>query len=94
MSIKSENTFESAIVESLVESGGYELGDSKRYNPETGLFDNEAIEFLQNSQPGEWDVICQRRGADAEKRVLDRLCSELDSRVERENFRFGRRRYR
>lgn len=38
MSITSEATFETAIIENLIESGGYTQGNPKDYNPDLGLF--------------------------------------------------------
>ena len=50
MSITSENTFETAIVESLVSSGGYVEGEAGAYNPELGMFKAEVLQFLQTTQ--------------------------------------------
>ena len=36
--ITSESTFETAIVHSLVETGGYVQGDADGYSPELGMF--------------------------------------------------------
>lgn len=37
MRITSENTFETAIVESLINQGGYTIGNAPDYSPELGL---------------------------------------------------------
>ena len=41
--ITSENTFETAIIQSLRETGGYTEGDANGYSPELGLFKTEVI---------------------------------------------------
>ena len=50
MSITTENTFETALVQSLVEQGGYTLGNAEDYSKELGMFKYEVIAFLQESQ--------------------------------------------
>jgi len=47
MNITSEHTFETAIVQSLTESGGYTEGEAKGYSPDLGMFKNEVLAFLQ-----------------------------------------------
>ncbi len=46
MSITTEHTFESALVESLITEGGYTQGNAQGYSPELGMFKNEVIHFL------------------------------------------------
>ena len=43
MSITSENTFETAIIENLSASGGYREGDAGAYSPELGMFKNDRL---------------------------------------------------
>ncbi len=53
--ITSENTFETAIVQTLVETGGYLKGDAKQYIPELGMFKSEVLQFLKDTQPRQWE---------------------------------------
>lgn len=80
MSITTENTFETAIVQALVEKGGYSLGDSATYSPVLGFFKEEILAFLQRSQPRRWAKISAIHGADTPNRLLQRLYKELDLR--------------
>jgi type I restriction enzyme R subunit len=64
MSITTENTFETAIVESLVQNGNYTQGNSPDYSPELGMFTYVVIAFLQDTQPKAWEKSCVH-GADA-----------------------------
>ena len=75
-----ETAFETAIIQALVENGGYTEGDAKTYDPQLGLFPEDVIEFLRTTQPKRWAKIKAVHGAQAESRVLQRLYKELDLR--------------
>ncbi len=80
MSITTENTFETAIEQALVQNGGYSIGDPNTYSKELGFFKDEILAFLQSSQPKKWEKISAIHGKDTENRVLQRLYKELDLR--------------
>jgi len=89
MSITTENTFETALVQSLIEQGGYTEGKAPDYSPELGMFKYEVIKFLQESQPKRWEKISAIHGADADNRVIQRLYKELDLRGSLDVLRNG-----
>jgi type I restriction enzyme R subunit len=89
MSITTENTFETALIQSLVEQGGYTEGNAPDYSPELGMFKYEVIKFLQKSQPKRWEKISSIHGADADNRVIQRLYKELDLRGSLDVLRNG-----
>ncbi|MBN2737360.1 MAG: type I restriction endonuclease subunit R [Spirochaetales bacterium] len=89
MNITNENTFETALVHSLVEQGGYTQGNAADYSPELGMFKHEVITFLQESQPRPWEKICSIHGEDADNRVVQRLFKELDLRGSLDVLRNG-----
>lgn len=89
MSLTTEHTFETALVDALVNDGGYILGNSSDYSPELGLFKYEVIKFLQESQPKRWEKIAGIHGADADNRVIQRLYKELDLRGSLDVLRNG-----
>jgi len=89
MSITTENTFETALVQSLTENGGYTEGNAQDYSPELGMFKYEVIHFLQTSQPKRWEKIAAIHGPDAENRVIQRLYKELDLRGSLDVLRNG-----
>jgi type I restriction enzyme R subunit len=89
MSITTENTFETALVRSLTEQGGYTEGNAPDYSPELGMFKYEVIKFLQESQPKRWEKISTIHGADADNRVIQRLYKELDLRGSLDVLRNG-----
>lgn len=78
--LTTENTFETAIAQALVQNGGYSIGDPNTYSKELGFFKDEILAFLQSSQPKKWEKISAIHGKDTENRVLQRLYKELDLR--------------
>ncbi|MFW6248881.1 MAG: type I restriction endonuclease subunit R, partial [Bacteroidota bacterium] len=80
MHITSENTFETAIVESLINHGGYTIGNAPDYSPELGLFKYEVLNFLQNTQPENWQKISSIHGDQVDKRIIQRIYKEMDLR--------------
>lgn len=89
MSITTENTFESAIVQSLVENGGYNQGNAPDYIPELGLFKYDVLKFLQESQPRKWEKIAIIHGAEVDNRVIARLVKEMELRGSLDVIRKG-----
>ena len=87
--ITTEQTFESAIVESLVQYGNYSQGNAPDYSPEFGMFKFEVIAFLQDTQPKAWAKIITVHGDDAHNRVIQRLFKELDLRGSLDVLRNG-----
>ena len=90
MKITTEKTFESAIVESLIENGGYSQGNSEQYFPKIGMFKYEILSFLQNSQPEKWEKIVAVHGADnVGDRIINRINKEMDLRGSLDVIRNG-----
>ena len=89
MNITTENTFETALVQSLVEQGGYTQGNAEDYNPELGMFKHDVIRFLQESQPKKWERISAIHGTDTDNRIIQRLYKELDLRGSLDVLRKG-----
>lgn len=87
--ITTENTFETALVQSLVEQGGYTQGNAEDYSKELGMFKYEVIKFLQDSQPKKWGKISAIHGADTDNRIIQRLFKELDLRGSLDVLRNG-----
>ena len=87
--LKSEATFETAIVQSLVENGGYAQGNAPDYSPELGMFKYEVLAFLQNSQPEHWQKISAIHGDDVDNRIIQRIYKEMDLRGSLDVIRNG-----
>lgn len=76
--IHTERTFEEAIEEVLLTSGGYSRGHSDKFDPYLGMFPAYITDFLKASQPKAWEKISNIHKREVEKKVLQRLLKELD----------------
>jgi type I restriction enzyme R subunit len=81
-----EADFEAAIVESLVESGGYVEGDPAIFNAELGLFERDLVEFVQHTQPEKWDGLVKLYGASAGAKLRRRMSHRGGSICDRSGF--------
>lgn len=88
-SIHTESTFESAIVQALVEHGGYLETDAADFSRELALDKRQILAFLKETQPLRWEKLTAVHGADAENRILQRLFKELDLRGSLDVLRNG-----
>ena len=75
--VTSENTFETAIIQALVETGGYSEGNAGDYSPELGMFKAEVLQFLQDTQSRQWEKLSAIHGSDVENRIIQRLYKEI-----------------
>ncbi|WP_026367574.1 type I restriction endonuclease subunit R [Bacteroides sp. 14(A)] len=89
MNIANENTFENAIVDSLVQHGGYTEGNAPDYSPELGLFKYDILHFLQETQPRNWERISAIHGVETENRIIQRIYKEMDLRGSLDVLRNG-----
>ena len=87
--ITTENTFETAIVQSLVDNGGYKQGNAPDYSPELGLFKHEVLKFLQDTQPKNWVKITSIHGENVDNRIIQRIYKEMDLRGSLDVIRNG-----
>ncbi|MBA2316508.1 MAG: putative DNA binding domain-containing protein [Euzebyales bacterium] len=85
-----ERLFETAISDSLAESGGYRAvkndtaqGQSRDFDPALGLDTIELFAFLDDTQRDAWGELVKRYGGDAsaaQAKFAERLAAELDKR--------------
>lgn len=87
--ITTESTFETAIVQSLIDNGGYSAGNAPDYSPELGLFKYEVLQFLQETQPENWQKISGIHGSDVDNRIIQRIYKEMDLRGSLDVIRNG-----
>jgi hypothetical protein len=64
-----EEKFESDVVESLVDRGGYTQGDRANFDTVTGLDIPELFTFIVETQPTEWASLVKRHGGDVTDQV-------------------------
>ena len=77
--IHTETTFETAVIEMLIETGWTE-GKVVDYDAELALDTKAVLDFLQRSQPLEWKRYVEFYKDDAEVKLFQRLHRELDLR--------------
>lgn len=77
MAKHNEEAFETAIEEGLTTRGGYGKLAPERYNETRGLFPDEVIAFIKDSQSVRWQQLETTLGARTEETVLDSLAKEL-----------------
>ena len=87
--ITSENTFETAIIQSLINNGGYTQGNAENYSPELGMFKAEVLDFLKTTQPKQWEKLTAIHNEDTENRLIQRLYKEMDLRGSLDVIRNG-----
>ena len=87
--LTSENTFETAIIQSLLENGGYSEGRASDYSPELGMFKAEILQFLKETQPKQWQKLAAIHDRDVENRLIQRLYKEMDLRGSLDVIRNG-----
>ncbi|GMT46899.1 MAG: type I restriction endonuclease subunit R [bacterium] len=87
--ITSENAFETAIIQSLIETGGYSEGNAGGYSPELGMFKAEVLQFLKDTQGRQWEKLSAIHGSDVENRIIQRLYKEMDLRGSLDVIRNG-----
>lgn len=78
-SIHTENTFETAIVEHLA-ANGWSLGNASDFRRDLAFDTRAILEFIQTSQPAEWERMVSYYKAEAENKFVQRLFKELDLR--------------
>ncbi|SLM30423.1 conserved hypothetical protein [Desulfamplus magnetovallimortis] len=78
--IHTEETFEQAIVEELIENGGYIAGDPNLFDREIALDKTTFIQFLQQSQPEKWEKLHTIHGANTKENVIKRFVKEVSLR--------------
>lgn len=74
-----EITFEQEIEYSLIDHGGYIKGNPRDYNREFAIDTKQLFQFLQDSQPVEWEKLCRKHGKNVETGFLKKLYRDLDT---------------
>ena len=79
MNKHTEIRFEEAIEQNLVANGGYQVGSPDGYDPELGMFPDEVLAFVADSQPKRWQSLVDLQGEKAGDVLLASLVKELAS---------------
>ncbi|HOE10094.1 MAG TPA: hypothetical protein PLQ35_06650 [bacterium] len=71
--------FKTAIERHLTTAGGYEKGNRDTFDAKRGLFPQDVISFIRETQPYEWEHLASLQKEKAEETLLDDLCRALNS---------------
>lgn len=86
----SEKAFETAIVNSLLTQGGYQLGNAAQFDREIAIDKTILLRFIQTTQADAWQQLANIHGADLlETKFFQRLCQELETRGMLDVLRYG-----
>ncbi len=84
-----ESVFQSDIV-SQMQTHGWQLGNPSDYTAETALYEQDALDFVQSTQPDEWDKFCRVFPIDSERHFIDALVKQLNKADEHATDRASR----
>ena len=75
-----EKAFEQLIVAEMIGAGGWVAGDPADYDAELGLYSDDAVGFVIETQPKKWQRLVKLAGDEAAARAawLKRLAVQLD----------------
>lgn len=88
INIHTEQTFESAIIEHLTLNGWFE-GNAKDFSSDIALDKKAVLDFIQTSQPKEWELLKSYYKDEVENKFIQRLFKELDLRGMLDVIRHG-----
>lgn len=86
--IISESAFESAIIEYLTNHGWHQ-GNAEDFDRETALDKKAILDFIQTSQPEEWELLNSFYADETENKFIQRLVKELELRGMLDVIRHG-----
>lgn len=87
--IHNETRFEQEVVDLLLASKEYIQGSPVNFDRETALLEKYVFDFIQTSQPKEWNKLSTIHGEQVKKQFLHRLFKEIESRGLLEVIRNG-----
>ena len=88
INIHTEQTFESAIIEHLTLNGWFE-GNPNNFSSDIALDKKAVLDFIQTSQPKEWELLKSYYKDEVENKFIQRLFKELDLRGMLDVIRHG-----
>ena len=75
-SISQEKIFQDDMIRQMV-TNGWQVGSPDRYNRESALYEEDALAFVKDTQPREWEKFCAVFPIDSERHFLDSLVTQL-----------------
>lgn len=84
-----ESVFQADIVTQM-QARGWQLGNPNGYQAETALYEQDALAFVQTTQPQEWEKFCRTFPIDSERHFITALVKQLNKADERSTDRASR----
>lgn len=84
-----ESTFQADIV-SQMQAQGWQVGYASGYQSETALYEQDVLDFLQTTQPKEWEKFCRTFPIDSERHFITALVKQLNKADEHSTDRASR----
>lgn len=72
-----ESVFQADIVTQM-QAQGWQLGNPSGYTAETALYEQDALDFVQTTQPQEWEKFCRTFPIDSERHFISALVKQLN----------------
>ncbi|WP_201624070.1 type I restriction endonuclease subunit R [Psychrobacter immobilis] len=84
-----ESVFQADIVSQL-QAHGWQLGNPSAYQSETALYEQDVLDFVQTTQPQEWEKFCRNYPIDSERHFIAALVKQLNKADEHSTDRASR----
>ena len=72
-----ESVFQADIVTQM-QAQGWQLGRLQAYNKQTALYEQDVLDFVQTTQPQEWEKFCRTFPVDSERHFIEALVKQLN----------------
>ncbi|MGP4788588.1 type I restriction endonuclease, partial [Psychrobacter sp. 1Y11] len=72
-----ETIFQADIVNQM-QAHGWQLGSPSDYTAETALYEQDVLDFVQTTQPQEWEKFCRTFPIDSERHFIAALVKQLN----------------
>jgi type I restriction enzyme R subunit len=73
-----EKAFQDDIIEQM-QANGWQLGTPDGYNRKTALYEDDLIGFVEDTQKVDWQKFCEREGANAKQKLIEKVVIQLKS---------------
>ncbi|MCD1278853.1 type I restriction endonuclease subunit R [Psychrobacter sp. CCUG 69069] len=84
-----ESAFQTDIVTQM-QAQGWQVGHASDYQAETALYEQDVLDFVQTTQPKEWEKFCRTFPIDSERHFITALVKQLNKADEHSTDRASR----
>ena len=84
-----ESVFQADIVRQM-QTQGWQLGHASGYQAETAIYEQDVLDFVQSTQPQEWEKFCRTFPIDSERHFITALVKQLNKADEHATDRASR----